>query len=70
VAGVFGIEDNLEVGDPSIRQQVVDVESTRLLSKSTTSVAQFRDPFRHLPVLSQSLDDMLVGSAASVVHAS
>src|SRR6185295_7431710 len=28
VAGVYGIEDNLTVGDRSIRQQVIDAETT------------------------------------------
>ncbi len=67
VAGVFGIEDNLTVGDPSIRQQVIDAERTPPQIYPRTNVAPFRDPFVHLPVLSQSLDDILVGPA--VVHA-
>jgi hypothetical protein len=67
VAGVFGIEDNLAVGDPSIRQQVVDAESAPVQSDSTTSEVPFRGPFVHLPVLSQSLDDIHVGPTASVL---
>jgi hypothetical protein len=69
VAGVFGIEDNLAVGDPSIRQQVIDAETAPLQSNPTTNVAPSRDPFHHLPVLSESLDDILVGPATSVVYA-
>jgi len=69
VAGVFGIEDNLAVGDPSIRQQVIDAETTPPQSDPTTNVAPFRDPFVHLPVLPQSLDDILIGPATSVVCA-
>jgi osmotically-inducible protein OsmY len=69
VAGVFGIEDHLAVGDPSIRQQVTDADATPLQSDSTTKPVSFRDPFRHVPVLSQSLDDMLVGPPVGVVHA-
>src|SRR3954454_25119247 len=56
VAGVFGIEDNLEVGDPSIRQQVVDVERMPAHGSSATSTVSFRDLFQHLPVLTQTLD--------------
>lgn len=69
VAGVYGIEDNLKVGDPSIRQQVVDDETTLINRKSTTKPALSRDPFRNVPVLSHSLDEMLVGSAVTVLHA-
>jgi BON domain-containing protein len=69
VAGVYGIEDNLKVGDPSIRQQVIDDETILLPAKSTTAVDSPRDPFRHVPVLAHSLDDIHVGSAFSVLHA-
>jgi hypothetical protein len=69
VAGVFGIEDNLAIGDPSIRQQVANAETTPQPSDPTTKAAPFRRPFVHLPELSQSLDEILVGSALSVVHA-
>lgn len=69
VAGVFGIEDNLTVGDPSIRQQVTEIETTSLRSDRPANAAPLRDAFRHLPVLPQSLDDILVGSAVSVAHA-
>ena len=71
VAGVFGIEDNLAVGDPSIRQQVVDVEAdeTSPQNEPTANVVRLREPFSHLPVLAQSLDDIHVGPAVSVVHA-
>lgn len=69
VAGVFGVEDNLTVGDPSIRQQVVDAEETRPQSSPTTNDVPSKDLFRHLPVLPQSLDDMLVAPAVGVAHA-
>ena len=71
VAGVFGIEDHLTVGDPSIRQQVVDVDSeeTAPLNRPTPDAVRLREPFSHLPVLAQSLDDIHVGPAVSVVHA-
>ena len=69
VAGVFGIEDHLAVGDPTIRQQVIDAEQTAPQSDQQTKVVPLQDPFLHLPVLSQSLDDMLVGPAVSVLHA-
>jgi len=67
VAGVLGIEDNLEVGDPTNRQQLIDDETIPLESTST-NVVPFREPFRHVPVLSHSLDEMLVGPVASVLH--
>ena len=69
VAGVFSVEDNLAVGDPSIRQQVIDAETAPLQSDRTTKPVPFRDPFVHLPVLPQSLDDILVGPAVSAVQA-
>lgn len=71
VAGVFGIEDNLAVGDPSIRQQVVDVDAEAVPPQNnpTANVVRSREPFSHLPVLAQSLDDIHVGPAVSVVHA-
>jgi BON domain len=69
VAGVFGIEDKLAVGDPSIRQQVIDTGTAPRHSDPTANVASFRDPFVHLPVLPQSLDDILVGPAVSVLQA-
>jgi hypothetical protein len=61
VAGVFGIKDNLAVGDPSIRQQVTDADGAPPQSNPTTNVVPLRDPFLHLPVLTQTLDDILVG---------
>jgi hypothetical protein len=69
VAGVFRIEDDLMVGDPAMRQQVIDDETILLPSDPGTKAAPFREPFRHVPVLAQSLDDMLVGPAVSVLHA-
>jgi hypothetical protein len=69
VAGVFGIEDHLAVGDPSIRQEVIDAEKITPPSDQQTRVLPLRDPFLHVPVLPQTLDDMLVGPAVGVVHA-
>jgi len=69
VAGVYGIDDQLTVGDPSIRQQLID-QQTILQSEPATKAASFRDPFGHVPVLTQSLDEMLAGTAANVLHAS
>ena len=66
VAGVFGIEDNLTVGDPSIRQQVIETKAAPPQSEPSTIAAPSRDTFRHLPVLSQSLDEIMVGPAVSV----
>jgi osmotically-inducible protein OsmY len=67
VAGVRGIKDNLSVGDPSIRQQAIDDETIALPTESATNVVTSPDPFRHVPTLRQSLDDVLVGSPVSVL---
>jgi BON domain len=69
VAGVYGIEDNLTVGDPSIRQQVIDTEKKRFESEPKPNAVPLRDSFRHIPVLAQSLDDVLIGPSATVAHA-
>jgi hypothetical protein len=66
VAGVFGIEDNLNVGDPSIRQQVIKAEATSS-SEPPTDTAPSRDAFRHLPILAQSLDDILVAPTVNAI---
>ena len=68
VAGVFGVEDNLTVGNASIRQQVIDAEENSTQIELPTNTAPSRDTFRHIPVLPQSLDDILVGSAPSFAH--
>jgi osmotically-inducible protein OsmY len=67
VAGVRGVEDNLAVGDPSLRQQVIDDETTTLPSKSAVDAASSRYPFQHVPSLLQSLDDVLVGSPVGLL---
>jgi hypothetical protein len=69
VAGVFGIEDHLTVGDPSIRQQVIDTERTHVESDPAANAVPSRNPFRHIAVLQQSLDDVRVGSAVSALYA-
>jgi hypothetical protein len=55
VAGVFGIEDNLAVGDPSIRQQVIDAKPSQPPSGPPTKAAPSLDAFHHLPILAQSI---------------
>jgi osmotically-inducible protein OsmY len=67
VAGVRGIEDKLAVGDRSLRQQVIDDETTTLPSKSAVDAASSRYPFQHVPSLLQSLDDVLVGSPVGLL---
>jgi len=69
VAGVFGIEDKVAVGDPSIRQQVFDFEATTPQIEKKTNGDSSRNLFRDLPVLSQSLDDILAGSSVNVGYA-
>jgi hypothetical protein len=70
VAGVYGIEDDLTVGDPAIRQQLFSDETILLEREPTIKTAPSRDPFQHVPVLSQSLDDMLARPAVRVLQAS
>jgi hypothetical protein len=69
IAGVFHIKDSLTVGDPSIRQQVINTEKTHFESDPTSNAVPLRDPFRHIAVLQQSLDDVLVGPLVNVAHA-
>jgi hypothetical protein len=69
VAGVFGIEDNLAVGDPSIRQQVIEADRPTLASDETTTYVPLPNPFLNLPILPQSLDDISVVPALNVVSA-
>jgi BON domain len=69
VAGVFGIEDNLAVGDPSIRQQVIEANRPTLESDETTTYVPLPNPFLNLPTLPQSLDDISVVPAVNVVSA-
>jgi hypothetical protein len=69
IAGVFHIKDHLTVGDPSIRQQVIDTEKAHVESDPASNAVPVRDPFRHITVLQQSLDDLLVGPAVSALHA-
>lgn len=66
VAGVRGIEDQLSVGDPSIRQQVIDDETVAFPTDRAANGATPRDPFQHMPALLQSLDEVFAGSSASV----
>jgi hypothetical protein len=70
VAGVYGIDDQLMVGDPAIRQQLIDDETILLQREPATKVVPSADPFLHVPVLPQSLDDMLAGAAVSLAQAS
>jgi hypothetical protein len=67
VAGVRGIEDNLTIGDPSIRQQTIDDETIALPAGRAAHPAPSQDPFQHVPTLVQSLEDVLLGSPVSVL---
>jgi hypothetical protein len=55
VAGVIRIDDNLAVGEPSLRQQVADAASAKASSEPASNTAG-GNAFAHLPVLSESLD--------------
>jgi hypothetical protein len=59
VAGVLRVDDALTVGDRSIRQQVTDADPAATQIDSTTNTFAPHDQFLHLPVLSESLDDIL-----------
>jgi hypothetical protein len=48
---------------------VIDAETISPQSDQETNVVPPQDPFLHLPVLPQTLDDMLVGPAVGVLHA-
>lgn len=69
MAGVFGIEDNLAVGDPSIRQQLMDPKAAVPQNEVPTQITSALNPFVHLPVLPQSLDDVRIGPATTVKYA-
>ncbi len=69
VAGVRGIEDKLEVGDPSIRQQVNDVDETVPPSDSKPNAVPLRNPFAHLAALPESLDEVLAARMVSIAPA-
>ena len=68
VAGVFGIHDNLTVGEPSLRQQVVDSETIPFTGLAKSRNAATPSPFQHLPVLTQTLDDIAAGAPGAVLH--
>ena len=69
VAGVHRIDDNLAVGDPSIRQQVAAAAETDSKSDSTTNATSPKNAFAHLPVLPESLDDIVPVHISVVVRA-
>src|SRR5258705_11301305 len=60
VAGVFGIEDHLAVGDPSIRQQVIQADRPAVESNETSTYVPLPNLFLNLPTLPQSLDEISV----------
>lgn len=69
VAGVLRVRDELAVGEPSIRQQVANVDHTSNHVASKVEQTAPQNPFRRLPVVSDSLESILAGQAASVVLA-
>lgn len=66
VAGVRRVHDALEIGEPSLRQQVTETTDTE---KSTPAPAAEppQNQFAHLPVLDVSLDDMLAALPVAAV---
>jgi hypothetical protein len=68
VAGVLGIEDKIAVGDPAIRQQLPAADDAAHYTAPPTYAAP-HNPFQHLPVLPQTLDDVLAGHALNAAPA-
>jgi BON domain-containing protein len=69
VAGVLAIEDKLSVGDPSIRQQVVEADEAPARSDSKANDNPPQNAFRHLPTIPLTLDDIIAGQAVSASQA-
>ncbi len=69
VAGVLRIEDELAVGEPSLRQQVADSEPSKANGQASTTGGPPVNPFAHLPVLPESLDDIVPRGAQAVAPA-
>jgi hypothetical protein len=67
VAGVLGVEDNLAIGDPSIRQQVTEAEEPPAQVVSKDSDFLPHNAFVHLPTMPVSLDEVLASQAATAV---
>ena len=68
VAGVFGIQDNLTVGEPSLRHQVIDAETIPFTGLAKSRSAATPSSLQHLPVLTETLDDIRVGAPGAVLH--
>jgi hypothetical protein len=65
VAGVRHVDDQLAVGDPSIRQQVTETERALGNAHSAADADAAPNQFVHLPILSESLEDILAGQRAA-----
>jgi BON domain len=66
VAGVLRVQDELAVGDPSIRQQVENTDGNSGDCDSRANTSDPRNPFLHLPAVSESLEDILAQRAAGL----
>jgi len=64
VAGVLRIEDELAIGEPSLRQQLPEADQK---SESPTALTSPVSPFAHLPVLAELLDDIVPVRAGEAV---
>lgn len=64
VAGVRRIEDELAVGDPSLRQEVTETESASGQFDGNTVKDASRNRFSHLPVVADSLEDLTAQQVA------
>jgi hypothetical protein len=62
VAGVRRVDDQLAVGEPSLRRELEDVDADASGAAGKTADNPPQNQFLHLPVLPESLDDMLARS--------
>ncbi len=69
VAGVHRVDDQLSVGESTLRQQIASVESAQAKNEVKSGAASYDNPFSHLPVLPQSLDEIAPMAAGTVVPA-
>jgi osmotically-inducible protein OsmY len=69
VAGVLRVEDELAVGEPSLRQEVTETDVTSGHNHVNAAEVKSSNPFRDLPVVTDSLEDILVQQAATAAAA-
>jgi hypothetical protein len=65
VAGVLRVVDALTVGDAAIRQQLTDKDAVKVEDSSAPDSSAQRNPFAHLPVVPESLEEILARQTAA-----